>query len=424
MKRKSRFALIPHSRSTLVAALLVATGVALASSPAARADAVTNWNEVSSNVIVALAKRPVPAATVDFAYVHVAIYDAVAAIDGRFRPFAVTPSSPAAGASADAAVAGAAYGALLALFPSQKPYLDSELSAALALVPDGEAETKGLALGQEVAAAFLALRSGDGRNASVPYTPGSGPGAWQPTPPAFAAAVTPWVGAMQPFALLHAAQFRPSGPPALDSAEYAADLAEVQSYGALASTTRTAQQAVQARGYLEHGGSQYSRSLRWFALQRGLSLADNARFFAQVHVAMADAIIACWEAKYHYGFWRPITAIRAADTDGNAATTADAAWLPLSPTAPHPEYPSGHSTATGAMAETLRLFFGTPNVAFDWTSSTTGTTTRYENTNQVIKAVVDARVWIGFHFRRSDVHGRVLGQRVARWVAQNYFQPK
>ncbi len=236
--------------------------------------------------------------------------------------------------------------------------------------------------------------------------------------------MTPWLGAMKPFALLHAAQFRPGGPPALSSPQYAADLAEVQSYGALASPVRTPAQTVYARSLLEHGGTQYSRIVRWFALQRGMNLADNARFFAQMHVSLADAAIACWEAKYHYNFWRPITAIRAADSDGNAATIADPAWVPLAPTAPHPEYPSGHSTATGALTETLRLFFGSGQIELDSTSSTTGTTSHYSHTNQMVKDVVDARVNIGYHFRTSNVHGRVLGQRVARWVAAQYFLPK
>ena len=389
----------------------------------ARADMVTDWNAIANTAVVTNAGRPPGAAHVDMAYVHIAIYDAVNAIDGRYSAFAVTPSSVPPGSSPEAAAAAAAHHVLRNFFPAQQGFLDAAYAASLAAITDGAAKTNGIAVGTEVAILFLALRIGDGRNASVTYTPGSGPGEWQPTPPAFAPPLAPWMAYMRPFALLDSSQFRAEGPPALDSAQWAADYNETKSFGALNSTSRTPEQTEIGRFYSEHVTAQYNRIFREFAASQGLSLADNARLFAMLYVASADALIAGWESKYYYRFWRPVTAIRAGDTDDNPATEANLTWTPLVLTPPHPEYPAAHGCFTGAVAQTLRAFFGTKRVTITLTSTVTGTARTFHNTDDLIHEIIDARIFGGMHYRTSGEHGTVIGKRVAKWVAKHYFRP-
>jgi hypothetical protein len=409
---------VPLPRGVFVFALSVLLWPATA-----RADMVTDWNAIANTVVVTNAGRPPGAAHVDMAYVHIAIYDAVNAIDGRYSAFAVTPSSVPPGSSPEAAAAAAAYQVLRSFFPAQQTFLHDTYEASLAAIPDGPAKTNGIAVGTEVATLFLALRTGDGRNASITYTPGSGPGEWQPTPPAFAPPLAPWMAYMSPFALLDPSQFRAEGPPALGSAQWAADYNETKSFGALNSTSRTPEQTEIGRFYSEHVTAQYNRIFREFAAIQGLSLADNARLLAMLYVAGADALIAGWDSKYYYRFWRPVTAILAGDTDGNPATEADLIWSPLVVTPPHPEYPAAHGCFTGAVAQTLRAFFGTKRVTITLTSTVTGTRRTFHNTDDLIHEIIDARIFGGMHYRTSGVHGTVIGKKVAKWVAKHYFQP-
>ena len=402
-------------------ALLLA--LCLLYSPAsAGADEVTDWNAIAVTAAVSNAGKGPPASVIDLAYMHAAMYDAVNAIDGRYSVYAVTPSTVPPDASKAAAAVAAAYNILRALFPTQLDFLDARYAASLALIPDGLAKNHGIAVGAEVAALFLASRAGDGRNASITYTPGSGPGAWQPTPPAFAAGLTPWVAQMRPFAIESPSQYRAAGPPALTSAQWAADFNETKTLGAAGSTTRTAEQTEIGRFYAEHTGAQYARIFRDFAAEQGMSLADNARLFAVLYVTVADALIACWDSKYHFGFWRPVTAIRAADTDDNPATDADPTWTPLAPTPNHPEYPAGHGAFTGAYAEALRRFFASKHVPITLTSTVTGTARTFNKTEHLINEIIEARIYGGMHYRTSCEHGVEIGKKVAKWVAKHHFK--
>ncbi|HSF25737.1 MAG TPA: vanadium-dependent haloperoxidase [Blastocatellia bacterium] len=384
----------------------------------AKADKVTDWNAIGSTAI-ANAGRGGPPGPIDLAYMHIAIYDAVNAIDRRYTVFAVSPSNVPPGSSEEAAAVEAAYRVLINLFPAQATFLNAQYTASLATIPDGQAKTNGMAVGAEVAALFLASRAGDGRNAVVICTPGSGPGAWVPTssaPPA-----TPWLGEMRPFAIESPSQFRADPPPPLDSDQWAADYNEVKRLGALNSADRTPEQTTIARFYLDPSIVQAGRGFRKLALDCNLGLADNARLFAVLYVTAADSAIAGWESKYYYGFWRPVTAIRAGDTDGNPDTEADPTWLPLTTTPNHPEYPSAHTFIDAAWIEALRHFFGTKKIDFTLSSTTTGTEINFNNTDDMIRLVTEARIYAGFHYRNSCVQGTIIGKKVAKRVARKYF---
>jgi hypothetical protein len=417
------FILNGEKRRTNLAAWKIAlllSFVVLSLPTIAKADKVTDWNAIGAQAILTGGNAG-SAGTVDMAYMHIAIYDAVNAIEGGYTLFAVRPSNVPPGASAAAATVAAAYRILRNLYPAQTAYLDAQYAASLATIPDGQSKLDGIAVGAEVATLFLASRVGDGRGANVTYIPGTGPGAWIPTSPAPPAMV--WLSQMRPFAIESPTQFRPEPPPSLDSDEYANDYNEVKRMGALNSSERTPEETTLGRFFLAPGVPQVAGALRQLAIEKGLSLKDNARLFAQLYVAQADATIAGWDSKYHYGFWRPITAIRAGDTDGNPNTDADPTWTPLGTTPNHPEYLSAHAFVDAAWTEALRQFFGTKKLDVTMTSTITGTSMSFSNTDDIVKAVEDARVFAGFHYRTSCVRGAVLGKRVAKYVAKNYFQP-
>lgn len=409
--------------------LLLALAAALAPTTA-KADAVSDWSAIAYTVIVVNAARSAPAINVDFAYVHAAIYDAVNAIDGRYSVFAVTPATSAAGASPEAATAAAAYMVLKGLFPTQQAFLGSTYSIYIGNIPDSSAKSRGITVGTEVATAFLVLRANDGRNANVPYVFGSGSGVYQITPgapPPPATPLNPWIAEMKPFAVLSPSQFRADGPPNLTSALWAEDFNEVKAYGGLNGSLRSPEQTEIGRFYQENPGAQMNRNIRLFAAAQGLKLADNARLFAQLYVTIADALITCWNSKFYFNFWRPVTAIRAADTDGNDLTEPDATWLPLVPTPNHPEYPAAHGSLTGALAYALEDFFGTKKLTVTLTSTSVPgvamTQHTFTKTQDLVKEIIDARIYGGMHYRTSGVHGVVIAKKVAHWVSQHYFRP-
>jgi hypothetical protein len=362
---------------------------------------------------------------VDLAYVHIAMYDVVVALHGGYKPFAVRLTSVPADASVDAAIAAAAHRVLVTMFPTDQVYLDGRYALALSAVPDGISKNDGIAIGEQVAMGLLTARAGDGWNAFVPYFPGSGPGAWQPTPPAFAAAIVPWLAVMRPFTFDAPSQFRVDPPPALGSGQWAQDYNEVRLVGSASSTSRTPEQTDIARFYGEHAGIQYARNFRALAEEKGLSLDDDARLFAMLYVTAADTTIGCFDSKYYYGFWRPVTAIRAGDTDGNPQTTGDSVWSPLLTTPAHPEYPSAHGCFTASVSEIISNFFGTKKVSITLTSTFPGAPPQrtFRSTDDLVHEIIDARVYEGIHYRTSTVHGAVLGHRVARWVVKHEFQP-
>ena len=401
---------------------ILALAFAMMPTPA-RANAVDDWNAIANQVIVRNAARPGGAAIVDFAYVHIAIYDAVNAIDGHYSVFAVQPLTSPLGASPEAAAATAAYTVLKWLFPAQQVYLDGVYAGYLSGIAAGTAKTTGILVGTEVGTAFTALRTGDGRNATVPYFFGSGPGVYQLTPGCPATPVTPWMGQMKTFAVESA-----DGPPNLTSAQWAEDLNETKAYGTLNGSLRTPQQTEIGQFYAENPGAWFSRNARGIAVAYQLSLADSARFFAQVYVTVADSLITAWNSKYYYNFWRPITAIRAADTDDNPATDPDPTWLPLIATPCHPEYPAAHGAGTGGLAHALEQFFGTKKLEIVLTSTSVPGAVPYAyhhftSTQDIVKEVIDARIYGGMHYRTSGVHGTVIGNKVAHYVAKHYFQP-
>lgn len=387
-------------------------------------NAVSAWNEIATATINQPAapsgtpkeRRPI---TADLAAVHVAIYDAVMAITGTHRPFAFTPSAPAAGASPDAAAGAAAYGVLKALFPSRAAAYEAAYATFTAALPEGEAKARGLALGAQAAAAVVAARANDGRWVSLaPYVPGNAPGQFRNATP-----ISRFLPAVRPFVLSSNSQFRAPPPPALTSAAYAAAVAEVRALGSATSTTRTTEQTEIARFNTEPPPLFWSRNLRRF-LMTERPLADHARLAAMLWVAQSDAVNTCFESKYHYNTWRPFSAIQLADTDGNDATVAEPAWTPVVPTPNHPEYPAAHSCAAAAVAAVLRAFYGTNEVRFEFDSTVTGSKRPFETTTAMVDEIALARIAGGMHFRHATEAGATLGERVANRVLTQRFQAR
>jgi hypothetical protein len=344
------------------------------------------------------------------------------AIKGGYEPFSVDVDAPH-GASAEAAVAAAAHRVLVHHLPAQAvTILDPAYTASLATIPDGQAKTDGIATGEDVAARLIALRAGDGFRAPVTYTPPDPPvpGVWIPTGPT---PIGPYLGRMQPFSLESADQFRPDGPPRLRSRSWAREYNEVKEIGSSTSTTRTAEQTVAARFWGEAPVQQARGSFRKVVLDHELDIRQASRFMAMISVTYADALIACFDAKYHYAFWRPITAIRAGDTDGNAGTIGDPAWSPLLPGTPnHPEYPSAHSCITPAGGRVIAGFLRTRHIDFT-VPSLTGLGDRHFDTVWDLEYEVgNARIWGGIHYRSSVEDGLMIGRRVTRQVLDHHFQ--
>jgi hypothetical protein len=346
------------------------------------------------------------------------MYDAVAAVEGGLEPFATGVKAPP-GASADAAVAQAARDVLVARVPAQAGAVQTAYDAYMAAIPEGPAKAGGIAVGAAAAAGMLAWRMNDGFDDVVPYVqPTPGPGVFEPIAPTTPVDVK--LGKVRPFVMESQSAYRPDAPYDLTSKRYARDVAELTEFGRNTSTSRTAAQTETVRFFLDQTFVQYSRGLRALANTRGLDLRESARLFGYTWVGVADTMIACWEAKYHYYFWRPNHAIQRADTDGNPATVADPTWLPLV-TGNHPEYPSGHACITGAFTKSLQQYFGTKKVELTLTSTTTGTTRTYERLGDVVADVEDARVFGGLHFRTTMTETAKHFPRIAKDVGKQYF---
>jgi hypothetical protein len=403
-----------------------ATGPAVASRSAAQPlaepahrNVVLRWNAIAQNAIVTIGAQPIQRSQLWITLVHAAIYDAVMSIDGEYEPFKVTPARLRP-ASHQAAAIAAAHGVLLRLLPSQQAALDAERENSLAAIRDGIPKENGIAIGEEVA--HLLLQIHDGVIPTVAYTPGTGAGVWQPTPPSFANALLPGFAQVTPFALVNASQFFPGPPPALLSHEWTDNYSEVKAYGGATGSLRTAAQTETGLFYTEHAVAQYSRAFRRYAAENGLTVRNAARFFAMANTAILDSQIACWDAKFHYNFWRPVTAIRAGDTDGNPGTEPDPDWIGLAVTPPHPEYPAAHGCWTSATARILEHFNGTKSVRFALDSMVTGTTHVFRRTDDLRDEIINARVYGGMHYRNSVEVGATIGEQVADWVATNYFR--
>lgn len=391
----------------------------------ARADAVLDWNVVALRTTAAAPFNP-PVESRNLAIVHAAMFDAVNAVTRAFRPYAVRVRA-AAGTSPEAAAVASAHLALVRLYPAQAAALDAAYSTSLAALPEGPARSAGIALGETVATRLLDLRDTDGAAAAVTlsYTPRTEPGFWQPTPPAALPALDPGWGEVRPFILEEGSQFRPGPPPALTSARYTRDFDEIKEIGSSTSASRTQEQTNLARFWIATGPQNWNPAARQAALGRGLTLTESARAFALLNLAGADAFIAAWDAKYAYGQWRPVTAIRAADGDGNPLTQEDPAWTPLLTTPPFPDYIAGHTTYAGAAEAVLECVFGRrPGVVLTLTSPTApGVIETYETFRAMAAGVVDARVWGGIHWRTSSTRGRLLGQEIGRYAVRQALRP-
>jgi hypothetical protein len=421
---------------------VLAAAVALVSPAAAQANEVTKWNEIAQNTI--LAQPPItsapPAAATFMAMVQGAVYDAVNSIEQTHRPYLVAQTFP--GASQDAAAATAAFRVLSMTFPDQLANLQPLYNASLGDIPDGLAKERGIAAGTAAADAMLA--QGHDRRAVLRCEWGTDPGDWRPLLAADGTPLcdpSPWIANGLPFLLRSASQFRTDGPNELDSAAYAEEFNEVKELGALDSTKRTPEQTHLAVFVNSHPAATWNGVARRLAgdPRRQLDVADSARLLAMLDLTMADASINCWNDKYYWAFWRPITAIHEAYRDGNPATETDSTWEPLfvptldpaiagaGPaliTPPYPDHPSGLLCNSSAAVNALRAFFGTDKVSYYITSSRfPGEQRPFARFSAPIPMLIDARVWAGIHFRTADVQAAVLGKKVARYMQNNYFQP-
>jgi hypothetical protein len=392
------------------------------------ADEVIEWNQ---HMLVAFRTANVSplVATRSAALVSASVFDAVNGIERRYEPIHVDAIAPR-GASKRAAAVHAAYAMLVKLFPTQKPDLDVKLGDSLADIAREEARhdnssvLRGIDWGQAVADAIWAWRSTDGfTSAPPPFVGGSAVGQWRPTPPANLPGAGPQFANMTPWAIPSPSAYRPSGPPALDSAEYLADYNETKRMGSATSADRTADQTLACNFWAASSATYFwNRVAVSLGGECRTTLSQNARLLATLNLAMADAAIACWEAKYHYVFWRPITAIPLGATDGNPATVEDPLWTTLIVTPNFPEYPSGHSTVSGAAAAVLAAHFG-DDTSFTVDSDVMlGVTRSFTSFSEALEEVKDARIFAGIHFRAACDDGQATGIQVADYILENSMQ--
>ena len=388
----------------------------------ARADTVTDWNLNATNALIVSAAQPPQISVPHLAMVHGAVYDAVNAIDGGYEPYLLESGSAQPSDSKRAAAATAAHLVLAHLVPAQQATFDAVYAASLSGIPDGEAKTRGIAVGKAAAAAMIAARANDGRFGAFRFAVGSEPGVWRPVLPAFGNDPNAWLKDVRPFLIEDPSQFRSQGPLELTSHRNAREFDEVKSLGSLTSSERTPDQTHAARYWAENPPATWSRVFRTLSAQQGLTLVENARLYAMLYTTAADALIAVWDDKAYWSFWRPITAIREAGSDGNPLTQPQDGWTPLIATPPYPEHPSGHTGLSGSIVKTLQQFFGTDTIA--WTdTNNAGLTRSFSSLSQAIDEIVDARVWSGIHFRTADVQGQRIGRHVASYRQGRYFRP-
>jgi hypothetical protein len=391
-----------------------------------RADAVADWNAIAYQT-AAPAQRPIPTGVLDVAAVHAAIYDAVQAIERKYEPYYV--DIPGASGSSAAATAKAAYDVLVHRFPAQASSLASTYQNYLTTHGLSESDP-GTAVGAKAAAGIIALRGCDGSfptGATTPFVGGAAPGVWRPTAPNNAPMLAPWLGSVTPFALTRPFQFRSAPPPALTSSEYAKDYEEVKAVGAANSTTRTAEQTDIAYFYAGNIPAMWAQAVRDVATAHVDNIADSARLFALTSMSVADALINCWNDKSHYVFWRPVTAIQEGDNDGNASTIGDPNWASLIPAPSYPDYTSGAVNVAAATTRAMQNFFGTDRLTFSVTTTNVGPTVQdtrtYQRLSDAAQEAVDARVYLGIHFRFADEAARRQGRSVADWMFRNFLRP-
>ncbi|MBA2465158.1 MAG: vanadium-dependent haloperoxidase [Nocardioidaceae bacterium] len=404
----------------LVAATLPVTTAQAKTPPSARS--VTDWSSIALRTVYGQARLPVPVGSLYLGFTSLAVYDAV--LDA-------SKANPRHGrASAPAAAAVAAHDVLAQYVPAYIADLDADLAADLAAIPASPAKSRGIALGSAAADDLIASRVGDGRGAAITYAKPPSIGIWRPTPPANAPMALPWLGFVKPLLLDSPTQIHVDGPDALGSASYATDFEEVRAKGALTGSTRTPAETVTARFYNYNAVLQLENALIGFSTTHPDDIVTTARTFALTNASIADALITTWRLKYDVGYWRPVTAIRQADLDGNPGTTPDPDWVPFAdsplanpPGAPvgtpnYPEYPSGHASITNAFTESLALSFGTRTTDLALFSGVTGTTRGYTDLDSLSTDAFNARIWLGIHFRDAMEDAVYIGAESARLADQ------
>jgi VCPO second helical-bundle domain len=442
---------LAHFKKIRILLLLIAPAlVVVRAAPAVLppGNTVQQWNKIAEDTVVGSGAFQ-PEGFLYMAYVTAAVYDAVVAIESGFEPYGPPITAPP-GASTDCAVVEAAYRTLryyFSSFPALVANLDAYYAEALSnlggCTADGGA---GTLVGQTASTNIIILRTGDGRmtpinvTSSFPTLP-PGPGVWRLTPP-FAAPQTPWIGDVRPFVLHSLDQFPPDPPPSLQSGEWVEAFNQIKAYGALNGSARTDEQTFIAKFWTANVVRQYNRVVRDITDARGLGLLETARLAAMVNLIGADSLMATFNAKYHYLFWRPVTAIDPTGVtadgfgpvpgydDGNAATAEQTGWRPLLTTPNHPEYPSAHGTITSAVAEVLTTFLSTNQINLDihgfdpaGPPGNLNAVRHFDMPNGLRQEVIDARLWAGFHYRFSTVAGVVLGRQVANFDLRHAFRP-
>jgi len=388
--------------------------------PSSDPNAVLYWSQVAENTISV--GRPPASSEVLNGLVHAAIYDATVSVEGGYEPFAVSIRRRGP-TSVDAAIAAAARGVLVVRVPAQAGTVEAAYATFLSGIPDSREKANGIRLGAAVAGAYIALRADDGFDNVVPWVqPTPGPGVFEPIP-FNSTPVDIKLKQVRPLAFDDPAKFRPDGPNSLTSPAYTRDFNETKALGRVDSTERTPEQTEIARFWTEQAMVFFNRNLRNLAMEHGLDTLETARMMAMVHVSAADSLVGCWEAKFHYLFWRPQTAIQRADTDGNPDTEQDPSWTHLV-LGNHPEYPSGHACFTGAATRALADYFGTDHVPWSLTSTVTNTTHSFDRLSEIRDEVTVARIYGGLHFRKSMVDGDNLARRTTRYILRHNFGSK
>ena len=382
------------------------------------ADVITDWNERA--VTAGYTARVTPGASArNMAMVHIAIFEAFNSIEPRYTPYRARLTTEAS-ASREAAAAAAAHYILVRAYPEQTKEFDKALEALLAAVPDGPPKTEGMRLGEQAARAILLDRDNDGANTPNTYRPFTTAGKYVPTD---FPVMSSW-GVVRPFGLKSGNQFRPGTPYALTSSQWAKDYNEVKKMGAKSGSARATEQSEIARFWALTGPATYNPVARQLSEAKGLDLVDKARLFALFAIATADAGVAIFEAKYKYNFWRPVTAIRNGDLDGNNATERDPSWEPFITTPMHPEYPCAHCTFQSTAASVLQTFFGSDAASFKLTSTTApGVTRSFSKLSDYVAEVVNARIYDGVHYRTSGEAGAAMGRKIGEYTVQNFLKP-
>lgn len=401
-----------------VAWLALALGAWLSSAPAS-ANEVAAWNTRAA----ALFNEQSPMEqTRSFAIVQLAVHDALNAIERRYAPYSF--DADAAGASPSAAIAAASHGALVALLPAKGAEIDAAYAEALAALPDGDAKTRGIELGRRAAEHLVALRQSDDVAAALgePYVPGDEPGDYRATPPFDFVVGAGW-GKLATFATPRASAFRPAPPPKLDSRRYARDYAEVKAIGVQNSSVRSAEQTQIADFWYESSATGWLRITNVVATQENLDDWQTARVLGLVSMALADGFINGFDAKYHFDYWRPITAIRAGDSDGNRRTEADPSWTPHCITPPVADYPSTHSVLGAAAATVLARQFGDGTAFSIDSTSLPGVTRSFRSFSEAARENADSRVYCGIHWRTSTRAGVEQGERIGAFVVEHELAP-